>query len=809
MMSCTRLVKGDDSQPLVAVTNGGGSGFKISRDPSSIQESPFGDAITRHLEALHRQIVWEHERALLETSPQHIQLAMKAMQAENDLLRSRPPPPEAGGTPPIPVGTPPIPPGGPPPAPPELRDYDYCVTDENGKVVSGKDVAVLIASGNAKVADANGENTPGQTQNGSDPTSPASPAKKQWTSENGGESTTVAATAADRADEVSLDSKGEPKKEIPRICECGNVFKGDATFCRKCGKRRKGICQCGNILAVDAVFCRKCGRPAEDADNPKVERAFEVWPAWTKTYKNAKERHLTKVQSDIIRGNTVESKDDEGNQVQHKKHTGIVNPESKRYLWWQLLFTVVLCYELILFPMATFDIPREPGSPLHVLAWFCILFWSCDLVLTFFTGYYNKEGELVMQMKKIARHYSRTWLVPDAAVVLVDWVDVAGPDGASGGMKFAKLLRYLRMFRLLRLLRLRKLREAVHQVDEYINSVYFSIIKTLVLNIVMMLIISHFLGCFWYWVGRQEFDGYDSWVEHYGFDQREWMYSYLTSLHWAICQFTPGGMHVQPQNNAERIFGILMLVLGMIIFSSIVSNITRATTDLRNITARYDRQLASMRRFFRQQSISLTLLRRVTNYAENVIKPRMRGVQIHEVELIGSLPKPMHMEVIGELYDRHLLIHDLFKTIKFLNVIVMQKICFELKCHSLSSGGSLFSFGENAHSMFVILDGKVVYENSRTSATEVLGANSCVVEVVLWTPWVYQGKLSSQDCEVDMVSIASQDFQNILSQHPGTIWLAKKYATAFVDEMCRMEKSGEVISDLISVPAALEICKNA
>merc|ERR1719498_2005873 len=109
----------------------------------------------------------------------------------------------------------------------------------------------------------------------------------------------------------------------------------------------------------------------------------------------------------------------------------------------------------------------------------------------------------------------------------------------------------------------------------------------------------------------------------------------------------------------------------MLIFSSIVSNITRATTDLRNVTARYDNQVGSLRRFFRQNGLSKALLHKVNTYCENVIKPKMRGVQIHEVDLIRSLPKPLHMEVIGELYDQHLVRgHDMFKCIRFLNVIV-------------------------------------------------------------------------------------------------------------------------------------------
>jgi len=73
---------------------------------------------------------------------------------------------------------------------------------------------------------------------------------------------------------------------------CGNVFRDDAKYCRKCGSARVGAgrlcpgeayqpekgdeqegetrahqCHCGNIFVADASFCRKCGfqRPVADA----------------------------------------------------------------------------------------------------------------------------------------------------------------------------------------------------------------------------------------------------------------------------------------------------------------------------------------------------------------------------------------------------------------------------------------------------------------------------------------------------------------------------------------------------------------
>jgi len=52
----------------------------------------------------------------------------------------------------------------------------------------------------------------------------------------------------------------EHPHSVLKRCKCGNIFLGDACFCRKCGLPRPNACVCGNILKDDALFCRKCGR---------------------------------------------------------------------------------------------------------------------------------------------------------------------------------------------------------------------------------------------------------------------------------------------------------------------------------------------------------------------------------------------------------------------------------------------------------------------------------------------------------------------------------------------------------------------
>jgi len=329
------------------------------------------------------------------------------------------------------------------------------------------------------------------------------------------------------------------------------------------------------------------------------------------------------------------------------------------------------------------------------------------------------------------------------------------------------------------------LSEAVRLVDEFSNSEFFSIIKSMVLNVVSILVISHFVGCLWFFLGTQKFTGYDSWVYFYHFEVEAWEYQYLTSVHWSLTQITPGSMHVQPHNVGERSFAILVLVLGMVIFSSIVSSITAATTQLKNINAKYERQRWSIRRFFRERQISVQLTTRVTRYSDTNVKPKMRQVAVTEVELIKHLPKSMYMDVMLELYDQDLEVHPLFLTLSKMSKIVMQKICTNvLEIKNLAEGDVLFHFGESAESMYFVVRGDLLYGHGPEANGKCtkIRRKQWICEAVLWTPWVHAGS-SKALSDSEVIALDNQKFQAVLSQHRADMWIVRKYGAAFVDHL--------------------------
>eukprot|EP00421_Protoceratium_reticulatum_P026980 CAMPEP_0168461682 /NCGR_PEP_ID=MMETSP0228-20121227/54112_1 /TAXON_ID=133427 /ORGANISM="Protoceratium reticulatum, Strain CCCM 535 (=CCMP 1889)" /LENGTH=98 /DNA_ID=CAMNT_0008477007 /DNA_START=1 /DNA_END=293 /DNA_ORIENTATION=+ len=65
-------------------------------------------------------------------------------------------------------------------------------------------------------------------------------------------------------------------------------------------------------------------------------------------------------------------------------------PGSPFRLAWDALSMFVLLYDVIMMPMKVFETSGEEAQVLEVALWVTQVFWSLDLVASFFVGYYAR-----------------------------------------------------------------------------------------------------------------------------------------------------------------------------------------------------------------------------------------------------------------------------------------------------------------------------------------------------------------------------------------------------------------------------------
>lgn len=501
---------------------------------------------------------------------------------------------------------------------------------------------------------------------------------------------------------------------------------------------------------------------------------------------------------------------------EHAKISAILPASRFNMIWcWVSLF--VLAYELFMLPLRVFTLPDKVA--LWWLNTIAVVFWTFDTLLNFFVGYFLPNGQVEIRFAAIAAQYAQTWLVPDLVVLAADWFlvsyvhDESGTSGSIKGLlRVGKTMRYVRI---LRLLRLRKLLRAYHMLEELLNSEYFTICFTLIFNFMCMLFIGHYLGCLWYLLGTTGFEGEESWVPFYKINETSWTYQYLTSLHWSLTQFTPGGMHVQPQNVYERGFGVMVLCCGMIAFSSIVSSITSGANQLKAITNRYRTQRTVLRRFLKEKKIDRALVSTITRYADIIIQPSLSKVDDADAKLLNLLPVSLRMEVYAQIFEQTLRQHPLFEFLSRRRPVFRQ-LCSPgaLQVIMLSDGDQLFEPGGVSKDMFFVKHGALEYVMLSPGGIETerhqVRVNSWLCEAALWTSWVHQGYLEATSDAV-LLSLGGQHFQSTLSQHHAEMWIAQAYAAEFVRSMneqaglfTETTEDDTQLSDLFKCQSALD-----
>jgi len=528
------------------------------------------------------------------------------------------------------------------------------------------------------------------------------------------------------------------------------------------------------------------------------ERKYTLWPSW--------EPNSAMMSTRV--GSTVTSLEweldsDESEKIEleaedvdnYKPWICMTTPDSRRRIAWDLTSVLILSWDLVMIPLQlSFSITETPL--IKVMTNFGMCFWTTDLLFTFFVGFYNQRGNIEMRPLRIAKRYMKTWFILDLLIVSLDWfmVVLASQGENTGFMQFGKLFRTLRILRTLRLLRLAKLKQIMDFIQDRLDSEFLTIGLNVLKLMMLIVAINHFIACFWFALGKQSVDNFDSWVTVYNFSEHPVPYQYLSSLHWSLTQFTPASMNVQPVNVNERLFAVLVLLFAMIVFSSFVSSITTAMNQLRNLTAKNSSHLWLLRKYLREQGIPLELKARLIRYATISAEKLHNKVQRKDVCYLSLLSTPLQAELTSALYFPILKENPLFERLHRKCVALMHKVCCKaVRSMSLSRGDILFHSGEEASAMYFITHGQMKYAPAGSQSETELETfkpqtpNSWCSEAVLWVPWVHCGKMRAGK-ESDLIVIDGSQFRELALLYPAHHHWLREHALQFVEILKQMDE---------------------
>jgi len=516
----------------------------------------------------------------------------------------------------------------------------------------------------------------------------------------------------------------------------------------------------------------------EDVSSPLARMAAESWGAVSPTQSKERPRRMETIETITLCDHGPPSCG-VGRLIHYPGHPA--------RLAWDFVGAIWIMYDAIFIPLQAFDPPET--TFLTVLDMIILIYWTLNMPASLMVGYVSK-GVTEMRPRKILLNYLMTWFLVDMVVVVPDWIflfqSLSADTSEEGSGDSIGLLRLLRFVRTARLVRLLKLRWILIMINDMLSSEYASIMANIAKMIVVLIVINHFLACIFFALASLQRGKGPTWVTEYGFDGASWGYQYLTAFHFSITQFTPASMHVQPENSAERMFTICVVIFALVGFSYLVGSITNSMTQLRSMSEDATKQFWVLRRYLKQHQVPLELSTRIQRYLEHAWARQKASAA--EPKLFALLSQQLMQELKCARSLPHLQIHPLFKCLQEFSYISLQRLAVNaISWHNLAREDVLFLPKETATHVYFVVEGRLSYSRVDNLGNEfseqVDRAEDWVAEPVLWTPtWMHLGKLMAEK-EAALVLIDGTTFGRVIERSPTVLSLVSCYARQFMTWM--------------------------
>ncbi|XP_021699751.1 potassium voltage-gated channel subfamily H member 8 isoform X4 [Aedes aegypti] len=272
-----------------------------------------------------------------------------------------------------------------------------------------------------------------------------------------------------------------------------------------------------------------------------------------------------------------------------------------------------------------------------------------DILVNFRTTYVSRKGEVVSNSKSIAVNYLRGWFMVDLFAAL-PFDHLYASNVISGEESHIHLVKLTRLLRLARLLQ---------KMDRY--SQYTAMILTLLM--LCFSLVAHWLACIWYVIAEKERlvndqDWDIGWIhtlaERLKIPVTNVTHgeAYITSLYFTFTSLTSVGFgNVSPTTISEKIFSIVMMLIGALMHAVVFGNVTAIIQRMYSRRSLYQSKWRDLKDFIALHQMPKELKQRMQDYFQTMWSLN-HGIDVYEIlkefpeELRGDISMHLHREIL-------------------------------------------------------------------------------------------------------------------------------------------------------------------
>ena len=310
---------------------------------------------------------------------------------------------------------------------------------------------------------------------------------------------------------------------------------------------------------------------------------------------------------------------------------------------WNIFILFLVMYTVIIIPLnfAFPDLPEDPGLDYTIDVLFVM-----DVVFTFRTAYLDHNGDEVWGLIDIRKNYFSFWFwidlvatFPMELLLLAGGAKSGEDDGDASRVKL--ILRMLKVPRLLRVGRLFKM------LDQGQGAGIWRMLQT----VFGLIVLAHWFGCSYFFLCRVERESgadtvwgpfQDMWdLQDGNGEKNDIAFVYLQALLTAMYMLIGEG--VGPETTAESAYVFVTLVMGAVVMSYLIGNISLVLSNANASAAKHSSKMDEVLDSARAMKVSPILTKKIIAYYD-LLWQRHRLLNAHDT-FIDELSPPLRKEV--------------------------------------------------------------------------------------------------------------------------------------------------------------------
>jgi CRP-like cAMP-binding protein len=266
----------------------------------------------------------------------------------------------------------------------------------------------------------------------------------------------------------------------------------------------------------------------------------------------------------------------------------IFMPQSLFLHIWNSIIVIILLYNMVLIPITACYRPELYSQYMELVAFDYIVDCICliDCIIQCRTAFYNEWEELITNPSLVWQHAMQKGIIfYIIGLIPLELFFLGSYSVGSPGFALLKLIRIVRFRRFL------------HAADRAVTSVYFT--SRLIRLFSISLLVFHCCGAVFFELGQAEISAYDapgpvipstvSWTASFHISDADidtqWASSYYCFVEYF---FTIGYGDLTPVTNIEKIIVIIILIIGVMVNSLLLSIITLILANVDKSTLRLE-----------------------------------------------------------------------------------------------------------------------------------------------------------------------------------------------------------------------------